>query len=349
MSEADTPKPSPSSGNEYDSIDELITFEDDTDESDSLDEVIAALEHSTSTAETNDRDSCLGDRRFREEPIPATANTALSHQQLQEQNHQLLLRTAELKSALANAQAELEEQQLRLREAEDLNAQQNDEINAASEQNLSLSQELKNYRLQEEQHVEKITQLTHQLQISQQRVAQLERECALIQKQFQEQSYKLCQAEKYSRELSFRLQQQRRHTWQFKSALNKCLETTAEKEDYELIPNPTVSSQPIPAWSSQHNSDDGSQDKSVDLAISFEENADAQPESANFSAAEENIASGEATSDALTGNISEPEVKPSLTAVAQKTRSRYSPAPLLVSSRKKRQSYSAVELPKFIR
>lgn len=344
MSEADTPKSSPSSGNDYDAIDELIAFADQTDESESLDELIASLDDSTS--QTNDSDSNLDDLLFNQEPVQATDDAGLPDQP-QQGNQELLHRNAELQKALAVAQAELEQQQLRLRQAEDLNAQQNDEINAASEQNLSLSQELKNYRLQEQQQVEKISQLTHQLQVSQQRVAQLERECALIQKQFQEQSYKLCQAEKYSRELSFRLQQQRRHTWQFKSALNKCLETNADKEEHEVIPNASVSSQPIPAWSSQKSNGSVTTDQHSEQESSLEEKAASQSEMMDFSRAEYSVYANQTPSEAFTAEAWQSECE--AMTKAEEMSAGYAPAPLLASSRKKRQSYAAVELPKFIR
>ncbi|MDR9404513.1 MAG: hypothetical protein RI580_13850, partial [Halothece sp. Uz-M2-17] len=208
-----------------------------------------------------------------------------------------------------------------------------------------LSQELKNYRLQEQQQAEKITQLTHQLQVSQQRVAQLERECALIQKQFQEQSYKLCQAEKYSRELSFRLQQQRRHTWQFKSALNKCLETNVERPDPELIPNPPVSSQPIPPWSSQHNR------VSCPEETALEEEPDSVLEMTEDFEPDSSISCDQEQSDVSTdAQPSQPEINPTPISTPHiEKNNRFSPAPLLTAHRKKRQSYAAVELPKFIR
>ncbi|MDR9404260.1 MAG: hypothetical protein RI580_12555, partial [Halothece sp. Uz-M2-17] len=139
MSEADTPKSSPFSDNDYDAIDELIAFEDHPDESDDIDELLASLEPSPSTSENDDHES-FQLNSLSEDPLAATEESA-APDQLQERNHQLLRRNAELQRALATAQAELEQQQFRLRQAEDLNAQQNDEINAASEQNLSLSQE----------------------------------------------------------------------------------------------------------------------------------------------------------------------------------------------------------------
>lgn len=349
MSEADTPKSSPNSGNDYDAIDELMAFENNTDPGESLDELIASLEAD------GDRESSFNDFSWLEEETETTAHP-LAGNEPQEGNHSLLRRNAELQQALESTQAELEQQQFRLRQAEELNAQQNDEINAASEQNLSLSQELKNYRLQEEQHQEKITQLTHQLQVSQQRVAQLERECAIIQKQLQEQSYQLSQAEKYSRDLSFRLEQQRRHTWQFKSALNKCLETNAEDE--EVISSSPTASEPIPAWSSQRLR----LPKQQAPALAVGQQSDfsmgkEQPLSMEESVAKEPdliASSTEATDVEANLYVEEKSTSPQVYADEQTTAThsvkvtKNLPSPLLNSSRKKRQSYAAVELPSFL-
>ena len=362
MSEANTPKSSANSGNDSDAIDELMAFENDTDPSESLDELIASLDATETLSEVDDEsESGFDDLSWLEAESETTAQP-LAGNELQERNHQILRRNAELHQALESTQAELEQQQFRLRQAEELNAQQNDEINAASEQNLSLSQELKNYRLQEEQHQEKITQLTQQLQVSQQRVAQLERECALIQKQLQEQSYQLSQAEKYSRDLSFRLQQQRRHTWQFKSALNKYLGTNADEE--EVIPSSPTSSQPIPAWSSQSRplplkkepvitKAPATVGQQSDFATGKE-----QPLSVEESLAEEPeipSSSNEATDVEANLYVEEERTSPPVYADKQTTATRSGkvrnnlPSPLLSSSRKKRQSYAAVELPSFLR
>ncbi len=289
------------------------SFESDTDflDTDSFDGLLSSLEE-------------LGSN---DEAIAVKSETEVEpswEETVSEQNHQLLHRSAQLQQTLKKAEAQLEEQQWQLRQAEDLNAQQNDELNAAYEQNLSLSQELKRCRLKEQQQTEKVAQLTHQLQVSQQRVAQLERECALIQKQFQDQSYKLAQGEKQSRELSLRLQQQRRHTWQFKSALNKCLETNAQRTDLETIPPAYEPSEPISAWSSQPKN-----------PLSEE------PEfKQDFTKGENTQLEVEATPETVEFEISLPEFKQSL-MVGQ------SPAPTVSVHRKKRKSYAAVELPKF--
>ena len=79
-----------------------------------------------------------------------------------------------------------------------------------------------------------------ELEISQQRLAQLERECALMKSSSNEQSHQLLQSENSCRELRTRLMRQQRQTLQFKSALEKCLET------------------PVPSYDSFDNNDIGS-------------------------------------------------------------------------------------------
>lgn len=254
--------------------------------------------------------------------------------ELYQRNNQLLHRNAQLQKSLETAQAELEQQQWRLRQAEDLNTQHNDELNAAYEQNLSLSQELKSSRTKAQHQEEKIAHLTQYLQTSQQRVAQLERECALIQQHFQEQSHKLIQAEKQARELSSRLQQQRRHTWQFKTALNKCLETNAQKKENRTIPVKSAPSQPIPAWSSEPTN--FSEETEITNSLQQEESSTpANP-----------VEGVEQTLDTMDFGLSISEFEQGLVAKSDQSSSE---APNTIPNRKKRKSYAAVELPKFIR
>lgn len=294
-------------------------------EADSIEALLASLQDFTAPSESSETDLSF-EQALGLEAEAVTEVSVEPEETASEQNHQLLHRVAQLQQALEAAQTQIEQQQWRLREAEDLNAQQNDELNAAYEQNLSLSQELKNSRTKVQQQEEKITQMTHQLKVSQQRVAQLERECALIQKQFQEQSYKLCQAEKQSRELSFRLQQQRRHTWQFKSALNKCLEANPHQGDLETTPVASVPSEPIPAWSSQSTSVPAGE---IETSAGETEEIEPTPETTDF-------------------EISLPQFEQTFMGHSEATPAlRRSPSPMVGHPRKKRKSYAAVELPKF--
>jgi hypothetical protein len=71
--------------------------------------------------------------------------------------------------------------------------------------------------------------LQTELDVNQQRVAQLERECTLLQQRFSEKSTALHQAEESCRDLKARLHRQQRYTLQFKTALEKCLNMTADQ------------------------------------------------------------------------------------------------------------------------
>ena len=356
MSEDNTPQYPHSSPDENDN---LVS-------NDSLDELLASLDDpSSSETEAN-----LDEPLFPEEPVESNLenhqaeefnnpeqttenhkNEELSNEVLYEQNHQLLYRNAQLQKALENTQAELEQQKFQLRQAEDLNEQQSDELNAAYEQHLSLSQELKTARQKGEYQQEQISHLRHSLQTSQQRVAQLERECAVIQKQFQEQSYKLSQAEKELRELSLRLQQQRRYTWQFKLALNKYLENNPDANSDSSLPIPSVSSQPIPAWSAQHHKDSTPTEDIPDFNSDVSEDQQEDDLLAEIESQldQEEILEPIETSqtDLETKEGSWLDIEETSTSGKDET----SPSPILnrKESRKKRKSYASVQLPNFIR
>jgi hypothetical protein len=76
--------------------------------------------------------------------------------------------------------------------------------------------------------------LQAELDVSQQRVAQLERECTLLQQRFNEKGVALQQAETTCRDLKSRLNRQQRYTLQFKAALEKCLNMTANSNVEEV-------------------------------------------------------------------------------------------------------------------
>jgi len=353
MSEADTPQSFNSSFDQFDQHNNFAT-------NDSIDELISALDETASVTTNTASDDALFEEEAKENQSAELTN------QVHEPNHELLNRSAQLQKELETTQAQLKQHQFRLRQAEDLNVQQNDELNAAYEQNLSLSQELKTLRQKEQQQQEKITNLSHQLQVSQQRVAQLERECALIQKQFQEQSYKLCQAEKQSRELSLRLQQQRRHTWQFKCALNKYLETNDENYSNDAFSLTSAPSQPITAWSNQQvnsTTQETTQEPDSLTVSSLTEEEKSLPEITASSSEETPVNASEqtfsATENTEVNAVEEPmdvaisftNVESTLAAESEEPTHENTPSPTVTShqNRKKRQSYAAVELPNFIR
>jgi hypothetical protein len=88
--------------------------------------------------------------------------------------------------------------------------------------------------------------LQAELDASQQRVAQLERECTLLQQRFSEKSTALQQAEDTCRDLRARLHRQQRYTLQFKTALEKCLNTTVAETGVVGAPMVSVAESAAP-------------------------------------------------------------------------------------------------------
>ncbi len=88
--------------------------------------------------------------------------------------------------------------------------------------------------------------LQTELEANQQRVAQLERECTLLQQRFSEKNTALQQAEDTCRDLRARLHRQQRYTLQFKTALEKCLNTTAAEASVS-VPLGAVAESPTPS------------------------------------------------------------------------------------------------------
>ena len=100
--------------------------------------------------------------------------------------------------------------------------------------------------------------LQAELDVSQQRIAQLERECTLLQQRFNEKSSAFQQAEQTCRDLKSRLHRQQRYTLQFKAALEKCLNMTAEQNstggnsNHGVFSDAEGTSQPVAMPKSQH-------------------------------------------------------------------------------------------------
>jgi fructose-specific phosphotransferase system component IIB len=140
-------------------------------------------------------------------------------------NHHLYAQVEQLKIELAEAEKILQWQKTRSNVTESMFNQQNQELSAAQEQIHSLYQQLET-SVQTVQHQEvSIETYKANLQISQQRLAHLERECSLLQTNYSEESQQLLHSENTCRELRTRLMRQQRQTMQFKSALEKCLDT----------------------------------------------------------------------------------------------------------------------------
>jgi hypothetical protein len=86
--------------------------------------------------------------------------------------------------------------------------------------------ELSNQALQRQQVLNETLQAS--LNMSQEKLSQLEHECTLLQQQHTDESQALFQAEANCRDLRARLHRQQRYTMQFKAALEKCLNVSAD-------------------------------------------------------------------------------------------------------------------------
>ncbi|NEP18617.1 MAG: hypothetical protein F6J97_17220 [Leptolyngbya sp. SIO4C1] len=149
------------------------------------------------------------------------------------------------------------------------------------------NQGLKRYQLLSET-------LQTELASAQERVTQLDRDCTLLQHQCSEQSQMLTQADYTCRDLRSRLHRQQRYTMQFKAALEKCLNVSAnaptESIDFvstaavDAATAPVVSmpkAQTIQPWASEG----GYQQMDTQLAALLRESqAAAQPTASNSAA-----------------------------------------------------------------
>lgn len=153
------------------------------------------------------------------------------NEELQTANSDLYTEVEKLKQELAEAEKILQWQKKRSSVTESMFNQQTQELTAAQQQIQSLFEQLET-ALQTVQSQEMFVD-THkaQLQLSQQRIAQLERECTLLQTNYSEQSQQLLHSDNTCRELRTRLIRQQRQTLQFKSALEKCLDTPVPNYD----------------------------------------------------------------------------------------------------------------------
>ena len=140
-------------------------------------------------------------------------------------NNHLYTQVEQLKTELAEAEKILQWHKTRSTVTESMFNQQNQELSAGQEQIHSLYQQLEtSVQTVQEQEI-CIENYKANLQISQQRLAHLERECSLLQTNYSQESQQLLHSENTCRELRARLMRQQRQTMQFKSALEKCLDT----------------------------------------------------------------------------------------------------------------------------
>ncbi|MBW4669780.1 MAG: hypothetical protein KME60_20785 [Cyanomargarita calcarea GSE-NOS-MK-12-04C] len=153
------------------------------------------------------------------------------NEELRFANDNLYEQVENLKQALIESEKSLQWQKKRSSVTESMLHQQNQELAAAGEQIKTLFQQLDTSVQTVQRQETLIESYRAQLEHSQQRLAQLERECTLIQTSYNEQANQVFQSENACRELRTRLMRQQRQTLQFKSALEKCLETPVPKGD----------------------------------------------------------------------------------------------------------------------
>jgi myosin heavy subunit len=172
-----------------------------------------------------------------ESPPSSTASSTDLINSLEQQNQALRDRVEYLESALEQSQVKLRQeverwQEIALAQTENERIQEQEAIIVEQIQYLTTAQRKISQLFQELERSHQASQrqqivietLTHELQVSQERVAQLERECAVTQKRYTEQVQLVHQAEHTCRDLRSRLSRQQRYTLQFKAALEKCLE-----------------------------------------------------------------------------------------------------------------------------
>lgn len=155
-------------------------------------------------------------------------------------NQDLTDRVVELEIALAHCQKTLQEQ-------ETLIHQQTQDLKTAQKQVTRLFSKLElAHQILQQQEVmaESLKSQWHQSQL---RLAEMERECALTQQRYNDSCHQLMLSENMCRELRSRLHRQQRHTLQFKTALERCLEMTVGKDmrdnqNHFTNPLPTLNS-----------------------------------------------------------------------------------------------------------
>lgn len=168
---------------------------------------------------------------------------------LYERNRHLIQRSVEFQQAAEQLRSELETQTLRADNAEALATQQAEKLDAVRDQNLSLGQDLESCYATINDQQQQLSTLQEQYHNSQTRNQQLEAEQAELQQQCSDREQQLNQAQLEIQELNQRLEQQRRHTWQFKSALNKSLELSKQStlaEATQPIPQAEGEADPAP-------------------------------------------------------------------------------------------------------
>lgn len=161
-------------------------------------------------------------------------------QKLRSRNRGLLNRVTQLEKGLEECQEVIESHRQKARSQETIILEQTSELDTSQEQLTRTFRELElSHQVAQRQQI-LIETLTEQLESSQERIAQMERECAYTVQRCNDQTHALLQSETTVRELRDRLQRQQRHTLQFKTALEKCLEMPGTNSDG----NPEIAGSP---------------------------------------------------------------------------------------------------------
>lgn len=136
-------------------------------------------------------------------------------------------RSHEQATLITKQRKDLEFAGQRIREQEAQLLQHTQELSVAHDQLAHLLHELDTAHQTVQKRQILVETLTSQLESSQEQVARLERECALTQQRYTEQVQLTRQAENSCRDLRSRLHRQQRYTLQFKAALERCLDVPA--------------------------------------------------------------------------------------------------------------------------
>jgi hypothetical protein len=136
-------------------------------------------------------------------------------------------RSHEQATLITKQRKDLEFARQRIREQEAQLLQHTQELSVAHDQLAHLLHEVDTAHQTVQKRQILVETLTSQLESSQEQVARLERECALTQQRYTEQVQLTRQAENSCRDLRSRLHRQQRYTLQFKAALERCLDVPA--------------------------------------------------------------------------------------------------------------------------
>lgn len=175
---------------------------------------------------------------------------------LREYNRKLLKQVFRLEQELAEVDNRFNKYVEKTQNSDLLVAQQAEEIRQFQENIALLSQQTASSEKQVQTQEAVITNLSQQLELSQNQTAQIERECTLLQEEYNKKTYELVTKEKQVKELQTRLSQQQRYALQYKAELKRYQDQAAvsiskRETKKETVPssNRNSSSRSIKPWS----------------------------------------------------------------------------------------------------